>query len=387
MHNLTLLNTDDAAVVFETARTVDGLLIGFATLNAPKSLNALNFEMIELLESQLTAWAGDTNIAMVVIKGAGEKAFCAGGDVVSLHHAMAHGEPSSLVEAFFTQEYRLDYLIHCYEKPILVWGNGIVMGGGLGLMAGASHRVVTDTSRIAMPEQTIGLYPDVGGSYFLHKMPESVGLFLGLTSASINCDDARFVSLADHYVSSDKFNEMMGALLNIQWTNIASDNHTMLSELLAECDKNSSAMPVGNIKANLKIIQKLAEFTTLQAQVDFILHLNTDDKWLLRAQKSLKHGCPLSCAVLSQQLKNSKGKSLLECFKMELGMSVRAGEVGEFQEGVRALLIDKDGTPNWQYKTLSDVPSSVVDSFFENRFGSKHPLDANTTQTNKKAML
>ncbi len=383
MSALTVLNNADEPVVFETATAENGSLIGVITLNAPKALNALNFEMIKLLEPQLRAWQDDDAIAMVLLKGAGDKAFCAGGDVVSLHHAMAQGKPTSLVEEFFTLEYKLDYLIHTFDKPILVWGNGIVMGGGLGLMAGASHRVVTETSRIAMPEQTIGLYPDVGGSYFLHKMPQSVGLFLGLTSASINCDDARFVSLSDHFIDSTKYDAMLAQILAAKWGKTASLNHERLTKLLTDLDNQSARMPKGNVKANLKTIQKLGEFTTLQEQVDYILGLTTDDKWLQRAQKSLKHGCPLSCALVSEQLKTSKGKSLLACFKMELGMSVRAGEVGEFQEGVRALLIDKDGAPNWQYKTLSDVPQTIIDSFFANRFGENHPLDGLDTPIHK----
>ncbi|MBQ4798873.1 enoyl-CoA hydratase/isomerase family protein [Pseudoalteromonas sp. MMG006] len=375
MSNLTLLNNADDPVLFETATAANGSLIGLITLNVPKALNALNFDMIKLLEPHLRAWQDDDAIAMVILKGAGDKAFCAGGDVVSLHHAMAQGKPTSLVEEFFTLEYQLDYLIHTFDKPILVWGNGIVMGGGLGLMAGASHRVVTETSRIAMPEQTIGLYPDVGGSYFLHKMPQGVGLFLGLTSASINCEDACFVSLADHFIDSTKYDDMLAQILAAKWGKTASLNHERLTKLLTDLDNQSARMPKGNIKANLATIQKLAEFNTLQEQVDYILGLTTDDKWLQRAQKSLKHGCPLSCALVSEQLKASKGKSLLTCFKMELGMSVRAGEVGEFQEGVRALLIDKDGAPNWQYKTLSDVPQTIIDSFFANRFGENHPLN------------
>tara|TARA_B100001063_G_scaffold114050_1_gene106571 strand:+ start:311 stop:1462 length:1152 start_codon:yes stop_codon:yes gene_type:complete len=383
MSNLTLLNKADDSVLFETATAANGRLIGLITLNAPKSLNALNFNMIKLLTPQLKAWTNDDAIAMVILKGAGDKAFCAGGDVVSLYHAMAQGEPTSLVEDFFTQEYKLDYLIHTYAKPILVWGNGIVMGGGLGLMAGASHRVVTETSRIAMPEQTIGLYPDVGGSHFLHNMPKSVGLFLGLTSASINCDDACFVSLADHFIDSSLYNTMLNTILATSWATTASDNHTVLTNLLNQLNAQSADMPKGNVKANLDTIQQLGDLSTLQQQVDYLLNLNTDDKWLQRAQKSLKHGCPLSCALVSEQLKASKDKSLLDCFKMELGMSVRAGEVGEFQEGVRALLIDKDGAPNWQYKTLSDVPQTIIESFFANRFGENHPLDDLDTATQK----
>lgn len=375
MVDLTQLNSPDAPVVFETAAAANGSLIGFATLNAPKSLNALNFAMIKLLEPQLLAWAEDSNIAMVIIKGAGEKAFCAGGDVVSLHNAMKSGEPADLIEDFFTQEYRLDHLIHCYDKPILVWGNGIVMGGGLGLMAGASHRVVTETSRIAMPELTIGLYPDVGGSYFLHKMPDHVGEFLGLTAASINCDDALFVSLADHFVKADKYDTLIAQLVVIKWGKTAALNHEKLSKILTELDNTSGRMPKGNVKANLVTIQRLGEFSALADKVAYILNLETDDTWLTRAQKSLKHGCPLSCALVERQLANSKGKSLGQCFQMELGMSVRCGEVGEFQEGVRALLIDKDGAPNWQFKSIAELPDELVESFFTPRWtADTHPL-------------
>ncbi|KTF18266.1 enoyl-CoA hydratase/isomerase family protein [Pseudoalteromonas sp. H105] len=375
MVDLVQLNNHDSPVLFETATAMNGALIGIATLNSPKSLNALNFDMITLLEPQLKAWADDSNIAMVVLRGSGEKAFCAGGDVVSLHKAMSANEPNKLVEDFFTQEYRLDHLIHCYEKPLLVWGNGIVMGGGLGLMAGASHRVVTETSRIAMPELTIGLYPDVGGSYFLHKMPEHVGLFLGLTAASINCEDAMFVSLADHFVKAEKYDTLLAQLVETKWGKTASLNHDKLTGILNELDQLSGRLPKGNVKSNLSLIQKLGDFSTLNDKIAYILTLETEDKWLTRAQKSLKHGCPLSCELVSRQLDSSKGKSLGECFQMELGMSVRCGEVGEFQEGVRALLIDKDGAPNWKYKTLSDIPNQLVDSFFTARWDElSHPL-------------
>ena len=375
MVELTQLNNSDAPVLFETAPTDNGSLIGIATLNAPKALNALNLDMIKLLDPQLRLWADDDAIAMVIIKGSGDKAFCAGGDVVSLHSAMKTKQPAYFVEDFFAQEYRLDYLIHCYDKPILLWGNGIVMGGGLGLMAGASHRVVTETSRIAMPEQTIGLYPDVGGSYFLPKMPEHVGLFLGLTSASINCDDALFVKLADHYVGSDKYNSILAAIMAEKWGKTTSLNHEKLTKLLIEIEHTSTRMPKGNIKANLATIQKLGEFDDLQSKVDYIHSLETDDKWLLRAQKALAHGCPLSCALVAQQLKQSQGKSLAECFKMELGMSVRCAEVGEFQEGVRALLVDKDGKPDWQFKSLDDIDAALIASFFTERWDEQsHPL-------------
>ncbi len=162
---------------FEEIPTQHGLRLGFAKLNAEKSLNALSHDMIRLLDPQLRRWAADPEIACVILHGAGEKAFCAGGDIRSsltkLLQEQPHTVPNPTALAYFADEYRLDYLTHRYPKPLLVWGSGIVLGGGLGLMAGASHRVVTETSRLAMPEVTIGLYPDVGASWFLQRMPHT----------------------------------------------------------------------------------------------------------------------------------------------------------------------------------------------------------------------
>ncbi|MBE0368429.1 enoyl-CoA hydratase/isomerase family protein [Pseudoalteromonas aurantia] len=376
MAKLQLLNQADAPVVFELAQSDNGMQVAFATLNVPKALNALNLDMIRLLAKQLDVWAQDDQIAMVVMKGEGVKAFCAGGDVVSLYNAMAANDKNTYIETFFSEEYRLDYQIHTYEKPILLWGNGITMGGGLGLMAGASHRVVTETARIAMPEITIGLYPDVGGSYFLNKMPEGVGLFLGLTGASINAADAQFVGLADHFIDAEKYGELLAGLLGIEWGTTTSSNHNMLTNMLTELTNISGEPPKSEIQANIEQISHVNNCHDLQAQVDYILSIPSDDnKWLSRAQKSLKHGSPLSAVLVSEQLKLGKGKSLKECFLLELGMSVQAGEAGEFQEGVRALLIDKDGAPQWQFDAISSVSDETVSAFTSARWSdAAHPL-------------
>ena len=160
--------------------------------------------MAGIMLDALRQWQARSDIVAVVIDAAGEKAFCAGGDIVSMYNSMveAHGEVPAFLETFFETEYTLDYTIHNYNKPIIVWGSGIVMGGGMGLLCGASHRVVTETSRLAMPEISIGLYPDVGGSYFLPRLPGKSGLFLGLTGGQMNAADAMYVGLADVMVSS-----------------------------------------------------------------------------------------------------------------------------------------------------------------------------------------
>lgn len=363
-------------VLFDEVTTASNHVIGVATLNSEKSLNALNLEMIELLTSQFKTWQAQDNIALIVLQGAGDKAFCAGGDVVSLYNAMASGDKENYIERFFTQEYKLDYLIHAQEKPVLVWGHGIVMGGGLGLMAGASHRVVTEKSRIAMPEITIGLYPDVGGSYFLSNMPDQVGLFLGLTGASINASDAIYTHLADYFVESQLKDELVAQLTKFEWSTDATENHESLNKLLAQLSPNSELQPPSNIKAHLALFEELSERQSLCDKVACIGQYTSDDKWITRAQASLQHGSPLSAQLVWRQLNTATGKTLKQCFEMELGLSVKCGRFGEFQEGVRALLIDKDNKPNWRYDSIELVDESVLDDFFAPIWDSEtHPLN------------
>ena len=229
--------SESQPVLFKELESISDKKVAFATLNAERSLNALSLEMVELHYNKLKEWQERDDVSVIVLEGAGEKAFCAGGDVVQLHNAAKVAGPGNIakdVEQFFAKEYKLDYLIHKYEKPILLWGHGIVMGGGLGLLAGASHRVVTERSRIAMPEITIGLYPDVGGSYFLNKMPPGVGMFLGLTGASFNAADAKYVNLADHFVCSSRKDSLLEHLLTISWGNKVALNHQKLTDLLFE---------------------------------------------------------------------------------------------------------------------------------------------------------
>ncbi|RZL89786.1 MAG: enoyl-CoA hydratase/isomerase family protein, partial [Variovorax sp.] len=191
--------TTEAVVLFKTIPTAGGRHFGVATLNAPASLNALSVDMVRLLTPRLREWAADDDIVGVVLDAAGEKAFCAGGDLRALYQTLldCKDRRNAYAERFFGEEYELDHLIHTYPKPFLGWGHGIVMGGGVGLLAGASHRVVTEGSRVAMPEVAIGLYPDVGGSWFLRRMPGRTGLFLAFTAAPLNAADAIFCGLAD----------------------------------------------------------------------------------------------------------------------------------------------------------------------------------------------
>ncbi|NVK25402.1 MAG: enoyl-CoA hydratase/isomerase family protein [Gammaproteobacteria bacterium] len=366
-------------VLFREETATCGKKVAVATLNSEKSLNALSLQMIDLLMPQLLAWHDDDEVALVLLEGAGEKAFCAGGDVVDLYHACNRAENGGFapeVERFFSTEYQLDYFIHTFDKPILLWGHGIVMGGGLGLMAGASHRVVTEKSRIAMPEITIGLYPDVGATYFLNRMPDGCGLFLGLTGASINALDAQYVHLADHCILSSRKDELLEKLIEVEWGNTVALNHQKLTDILIEFETQDKVeMPRGNISNHKELISSLANCERVESAVVNILDEHTDDKWLQKAQASLSHGSALTAHIIKKQLELGTSLSLADCFRLELGMSVQCAAVGEFAEGVRALLIDKDNQPKWLYPTVHDVDVKKVNEIFTSPWTEHtHPL-------------
>lgn len=365
-------------VNFQEIDSANGKKIAVITLNSPKSLNALGMDMIALIYPKLQQWQTQDDIVAVFLQGEGEKAFCAGGDIVYMYNDIIAdtGNFSPGVEKYFTTEYELDHFIHTYNKPIIVWGNGIVMGGGLGLMVGGSHRVVTESSRIAMPEISIGLYPDVGGSYFLNKMPGNCGMFLGLTGASINAADAKYCHLADYFIASDNKNTLIEQLTQVDWQESIEVNHEKVSSLLADFEQDSmSKLPESKLSEHESLIEQVTSFDSLTSIVDGILAVETEDKWFARAQKSLKSGSPLSATLTFQQIQHGASLSLADCFRMELNLSVKAGKFGEFTEGVRALLIDKDYTPKWHFASIETVDEKVIDWFFESKWSQEqHPL-------------
>ena len=356
------------AVLFKELPATGDYRIGVATLNAEKSLNALTLDMIRLLDPQLQRWAADPAIACVVLDGAGEKAFCAGGDVRSLRNAiLEHRTPGAnpQAQAFFSEEYRLDHRIHTYAKPILVWGGGIVMGGGLGLLAGASHRVVTEASRIAMPEIGIGLYPDVGGSWFLQRMPGRSGLFLGLTGASLNGSDALFVGLADFFLRSGDRAALMEQLATIAWGVDVGGNHVALSKLLRQlAGKAAELKSASNVEKHIAEITRLADGDTLAEVVAQVAGYQGEDGWLRKAAAALAGGSPTSAALIWELWHRTKHMSLAEVFQLELVVSLQCCAHPDFAEGVRALLVDKDNRPRWTPATLGEVSTAWIDEHF-----------------------
>ena len=331
-------------------------------LNQEKALNSLNLEMIRLLREQLDTWREDKTIACIILSGSGEKAFCAGGDVQALYESSLKPKDGvcEYAETFFLEEYQLNYLIHTYEKPIICLGKGIVMGGGLGLMAGASHRVVTETSRIAMPEITIGLFPDVGGTYFLSRMPRGLGIFFALTGASINATDALTLGIADHFVANEKLESLQSALATASWK--TKDNHALVSQIIDELDCENS------VDSNLSHHETLLEGICQTGGLGDIVHdlnsIKDASPWLSKAIATMNAGSPQSMLVIFEQLRRFRYASLKEVFSSELILATNLVRHPEFAEGVRALLIDKDKKPVWQHAHFSAVSASEMEALF-----------------------
>jgi enoyl-CoA hydratase/carnithine racemase len=369
-------------VLFEERRADNGTRIGIARLNAEKSLNSLSLEMIDLLLERLSAWATDAGIALVVLEGAGGRAFCAGADLHGLYRTMVEHHASPLHDdirgnayalAFFSREYRLDYLIHVYPKPVLCWGHGIVMGGGLGLMAGASHRVVTEHSRVAMPEISIGLYPDVGGTWLLNRAPGRSGLFLALTGAQLSAADALFARFADYQIAHAEKDRLMENLLRQPWPADAANSRRLLTQLLRNV---AIARPAtGPLRENLDVIGELCGYPTLQEIVAAISGMKTQDAWLAKAAATLAAGSPGSAALSYILQRRMLHASLAEVFRVELVASLACASRPDLAEGIRALLIDKDRRPHWRPATLAEATPQWVEGFFSSPWPvHEHPL-------------
>jgi enoyl-CoA hydratase/carnithine racemase len=370
------------------SRNKSGEYIGVITLNKEKSLNALDLDMVQLMTLSLAQWRNDDSVVAVFIDSSGHKAFCAGGDVISMYQSMKLirseqqrkkklklEHPPQFLSDFFTQEYSLDYCIHTYPKPVITWGSGIVMGGGLGLFAASKFAIATNTSRFAMPEISIGLFPDVGGSYFLNKMPAGVGLFLALTGASFNGLDAVDVNLASHKLGSESKQALLTQLIHMN--ELSAQNIDVALSALQLVDEPEFSSVDAKLQPKFRCFQELAEATTLSAvvaQLAIMVSYKDDASWWLKALKTLESGSPITANIIFEQLKRSKGYTLADCFRQELSIALSCGIFGEFEEGVRALLIDKDFTPEWLYENCDDVPTSLIHAHFTYFADATNPL-------------
>ncbi|VVE52543.1 enoyl-CoA hydratase/isomerase family protein [Pandoraea fibrosis] len=367
---------------------------GVITLNRPRALNAITHGMVRSMWEQLNAWANDPAVRAVLIEGAGEKAFCAGGDVRALYESRVNHANDH--QAFFIDEYRLDYLIHRYPKPYIAILDGIVMGGGMGVAQGAALRIVTDRSRLAMPETGIGLFPDVGASWFLGHLAPTVARYLGLSGVTITAADALYCGLADVWIEGDAQGRLKAMLRQFDWDggSVTQQTSKLAGQYASEsADSADSAELLERLRAAILPLGRTwtdaAPLAQARATLDrhfsaidvqgIVASLTEDSAtpWAVETLALLRQRSPLSLCVTDRQLQKGRRLDLADAFRMELVLGHHAFASGDFVEGVRALLIDKDKQPRWRYPTLADVPAGQVEAFFVSPWPDDgHPLKA-----------
>jgi enoyl-CoA hydratase/carnithine racemase len=356
-------------VVSEVLSEVRGQ-VGFITLNRPRALNALSLGMVRDLMGILLAWQNDARVLAVAIRGSNKEgpfgAFCAGGDIRFLHQAGSQGNP--LIEDFFTEEYALNHLIHNYAKPYIAFMDGIVMGGGMGISQGAALRVVTERTKMAMPETAIGLFPDVGGGYFLSRCPGRVGEWLALTGDTIGAGDAIAYQLADGCLPSDQQAAVWDALATQSFADCAAIKAYVASQFVASQASGTSALA------------DIDQYFVLPTVGEIVRALEAaDSDWARTTAATLRKRSPLMLHVVLEQIRRARAMGLADDLRMERDMVrhcffLRPGQ-SETVEGIRALVVDKDHAPQWNPGRIEDVTPEMVAPFFASPWPAHaHPL-------------
>jgi enoyl-CoA hydratase/carnithine racemase len=333
--------------------------VAFITLNRPSALNALSLGMILELRDILERCSADSSIHAVLLQGAGEKAFCAGGDIRALYQSFKNGD--SLHHEFFAAEYPVDYLLYDYSKPYLVVMDGICMGGGMGLAQGSRLRIVGERTRMAMPEVAIGFFPDVGGSYFLSRLPGKLGLYLALTGIQIRGADAIYCRLADFHLPAPAVAKLNDELATLSWS---EDHDGDLRRCLATLERAPAAAPT--LRPLRTAIDEHFSKPTSRTIIESLESERRGEyaDWAGQTATLMRSRSPTMLSVTLRQLERGADMSLAECFRMELGMAAHSFVQGDFLEGVRAVLIDKDNLPRWQPARIEEVRDASVDAFF-----------------------
>jgi len=329
--------------------------LGIMTLNRPDALNALTLPMIMTLQQQLIEWLDCPSIHAVVIRSAGKKAFCAGGDVRWLYDAGQRGDPNLL--RFFEEEYRLNQMIHHYKKPYIALMDGLTMGGGVGVSLHGSHTVASESFVFAMPETSIGFFPDIGSSYLLSRCPGKMGVYLGLTGNRLNADEAYAFGLVQYVIQSSQFDDVMDELLT---TDLSTDADSMVNACL------SRVANTVNRDSTMALQSRVDDCFTYRDVISIIDALKKqDDAWSQAILTTLLQKSPLSLSVTLDQLLKAASMSFDDCIQMDFCLVKHFMKGHDFYEGVRALLIDKDKSPKWQPDCLSNVETRVVQEYFK----------------------
>jgi enoyl-CoA hydratase/carnithine racemase len=348
--------------------------IGFIALNRPKALNALSTPMIHAIRRALESWRNDDSVHAVVVYSPHPRAFCAGGDIRFLYQSAKAGEQAAIDE-FFTDEYQLNHAIFTYPKPYIALLNGVVMGGGMGISQGARHtgglRVVTESTRMAMPETRIGLFPDVGVSWFLARTPGAIGRYLAATGATIDAADALYANLADVYVDEGALAGLVDTLKQTRFASGAEVVRFIEGEGRADAGKTSELeanrayidthFASGNGAACLKSLENATN--------------GAEREWAAHTAAELRERSPLSIDMSLELIDRAKTSTMAETLRRDLGLTRATFDHGDVMEGIRARIVDKDNQPVWKVTRVEDVTREAVLRMYESPWAAAdHPL-------------
>jgi enoyl-CoA hydratase len=322
---------------------------GRITMNRPRALNALTYPMVGAIWDALQAWKDDPAVALVILDGAGERGLCAGGDVRSLYESRAQG--ADLARRFWADEYRLNALIGRYPKPFIALQDGIVMGGGIGLSGHARHRIVTERSQLAMPETAIGLIPDVGGTWLLAHAPGATGVYLGLTGRRMKAADAIYAGFSEAMVPAARLGDLTAEFANGE------------RPVTGTISKHTADPGASELAARRAEIDAAFRFDTVEAIEQALAGMGTE--WARTTLAEFAPLSPLSLKLTLAAIRNARTLPSLEAaLEVEYRLTTRLFAHGEFLEGVRAALVDKDRSPKWNPPRLTDVTQATVERFF-----------------------
>ena len=357
---------ETAPVRFEEVEARGGRRIAFAHLARARQMNALSLEMCEAMQRQLSMWASDESIACVVLDGDGERAFCAGGDVVTAVRAMRAGGPRRFVYAdmLFAAEYRLVQTIFDFPKPFLSWMHGVTMGAGLGLGVAASHRIAVPSLEWAMPESRIGLFPDVGATWFLGRAPNNAGPFVALTGRILGAVDATDLGIADWRVAADRKQPLHAALADMEIATESRVARAQIAALIGEHHDRSAGEGGGELRPRHGALRAIGQARDVRVFRAKLTEAAASDPWFADALVNVDEASPTSICVGFEHFRRGRGRSFAETLAVDLVLAKAFVRGHDFAEGVRAALIDRDRRPEWSPASLDGVSPAMVDRYF-----------------------
>lgn len=356
------------AILFTEHKSANKNIVLEIQINNPEKLHVLNIDILQQLHKQLNLWEKNKDLRAIFIHATGDRAFCAGGDIVQLYQAILTSKnpsqnPDPLVRNFFKTEYEINHRLFHFPKPVIVWGNGFVIGGGMGLFMSSSHSILTENSLLSMPEISIGFFPDVGASYFLNQIPKNIGLYLALTAYKLNASEAHYLGLSSLALNHSQKTNVFDFLLQADYKDTAS------FDLLF-----NKQYPLANfistqhnwIKTFEKDILQTVKHKDIYSFHKHISHMQKEDKKWEKNRQAFLRASPSSLAIIFEQLNRAKQEqqSFKNSLEMEFCIAMRIACNSDFLEGVRAMLVDKDRNPKWNPASIEDLNITKIQEYF-----------------------